>query len=66
MASMKYHRDCRKWRVFWHVTLANREVDKGSKSFKDKTLAGRFKLHCEKRAIHVKRKSCELVVHSPC
>ena len=55
MASMKYHKDCRRWRVCWHVTLPNREVDRGSKSFKDKALARKFKKHCEKRAKQLKR-----------
>jgi hypothetical protein len=44
MASMKYHKDCRRWRVFWHVTLPNGEVDMGSKSFKDKKDAQGFKV----------------------
>ena len=55
MASMKYHKDCKRWRVFWHVTLQNGQVDKGSKSFKDKALAQEFKEHCEKRANQIKR-----------
>ncbi len=55
MASMKYHKDCRKWRVFWHVTLPDGTVDKGSRSFKDKALAQRFKEHCENRAKQLKR-----------
>ncbi|AQQ71695.1 hypothetical protein SMSP2_02072 [Limihaloglobus sulfuriphilus] len=33
MASMAFHKDCGKRRVFWHVTLPNGEVDKGSMSF---------------------------------
>ena len=49
MASMKYHKDCKRWRVFWHVTLPNGEVDKGSKSFKEKTDAQAFKEKFEKR-----------------
>jgi site-specific recombinase XerD len=55
MASMKYHKDCRRWRVFWHVTLPNGEVDKGSKSFKVKKDAQQFKLHCDKRTIQLKK-----------
>ncbi len=55
MASMKYHKDVKRWRVFWHVTLPNGEVDKGSKAFKDKALAQKFKEHCEKRARQLKR-----------
>ena len=35
MASMKYHKDCKRWRVFWHVTMPTGTVDKGSKSFKE-------------------------------
>ena len=54
MASMKYHKDCKKWRVFWHVTLPNGEVDKGSKSFDEKSTAKKFKEHCEKRAKQIK------------
>ncbi len=55
MASMKYHKDVKRWRVFWHVTLQNGEVEKGSKSFKDKALAQEFKEHCEKRAKQIKK-----------
>lgn len=55
MASMKYHRDVRRWRVFWHVTLPDGTVDRGSKSFKDKALAQKFKDHCEKKADQLKR-----------
>lgn len=55
MASMKYHKDVKRWRVFWHVTLPNGEVDKGSKSFKEKKEAQRFKEHCEKRAKQLKQ-----------
>jgi hypothetical protein len=49
MASMKFHNDCKRWRVFWHVTVPDGSVDKGSKSFPDKTTAHKFKEHCEKR-----------------
>jgi site-specific recombinase XerD len=61
MASMKFHKDCKRWRVFWHVTSPDGSIDKGSKSFTDKTSAHEFKLHCEKneklfkRAITVKQ-----------
>ena len=55
MASMKYHKDVKRWRVFWHVTMPNGEVDKGSKSFKDKETAKKFKLHCEKKTTKLKR-----------
>jgi site-specific recombinase XerD len=54
MASMKYHKDVKRWRVFWHVTMPDRTVDKGSKAFKDKALAQKFKEHCEKRAKQIK------------
>lgn len=36
------------------MTLPNGEVNKGSKSFKDKSLAQEFKKHCEKRAKELK------------
>ena len=39
MALIKYHKDVKRWRVFWHVTLPDGKVDKGSKSFKDKETA---------------------------
>ena len=55
MASLAFHNDCKRWRVFWHVTLPTGEVDKGSKAFKDKSLAQKFKLHCEKREKQLKR-----------
>lgn len=45
MASMAYHKDVKRWRVFWHVTLPNGDVDKGSKSFKTKKDAQKFKEH---------------------
>ncbi len=54
MASMKYHKDCKRWRVFWHVTLPNGEVDKGSKSFKEQI---------EKKEKRLKR---AVVVEVPC
>ncbi len=55
MASMKYHKDCKRWRVFWHVTLPNGEVDKGSKSFKEKNQAQKFKEQIEKKEKRLKR-----------
>jgi site-specific recombinase XerD len=55
MASMKYHKDVKRWRVFWHVTLPDGTVDKGSKSFKDKALAQEFKVQVEKRAKQIKK-----------
>ena len=45
----------KRWRVFWHVTLPDGSVDKGSKSFKDKKVARSFKEHCEKRERILKR-----------
>ena len=55
MASMKYHKDVKRWRVFWHITLPNGEVDKGSKSFKEKKLAQKFKEQIEKREKRLKQ-----------
>ena len=55
MASMKYHKDCKRWRVFWHVTLPNGEVDKGSKSFKEKKDAQAFKDLVEKKEKRLKQ-----------
>ena len=52
---MKYHKDCKRWRVFWHVTLANGEVDKGSKSFREKKEAQKFKEQVEKKEKRLKR-----------
>jgi site-specific recombinase XerD len=45
----------KRWRVFWHVTLPTGDIDKGSKSFKDKKIALSFKKHCEKREQVLKR-----------
>jgi hypothetical protein len=39
MASMGWEKVGKRWRVFWHVTLPDGSVDKGSKSFKDKKVA---------------------------
>jgi site-specific recombinase XerD len=55
MASMGWEKTGKRWRVFWHVTLSDRTVDKGSKSFKDKKVALSFKKHCEKREQILKR-----------
>jgi len=55
MASIAYHKDCKRWRVFWHVTLPNGEIDKGSKSFKEKTNAQTFKDKFEKRENQLKK-----------
>lgn len=41
--------------MFWHVTLPAGEIDKGSRSFKDKKIALKFKEHCEKREKQLKR-----------
>ena len=49
MASMGFEKTGKRWRVFWHVSLPDRTVDKGSQSFKDKKKAKQFKEHCEKR-----------------
>lgn len=37
MASIGWEKVGRRWRVFWHVTLPNGTLDKGSKSLEDKT-----------------------------
>ena len=50
MASMNYHEDVKRWRVFWHVTLPDGTVNKGSKAFKKKTDAEKFKEKCEQSA----------------
>lgn len=55
MASMGWGKVGKRWRVFWHVTLPDGSVDKGSKSFKDKKVAQSFKEHCEKREQVLKR-----------
>ncbi len=55
MASIGWEKVGRRWRVFWHVTLSDGSVDKGSRSFKDKTTAMNFKEHCEKREKILKR-----------
>lgn len=47
MASLKYHKDAKRWRVFWHITLPNGEVEKGSKSFKEKREGLKFKQYIE-------------------
>jgi site-specific recombinase XerD len=55
MASMGWEKTGKRWRVFWHVTLPDGSVDKGSKSFKVKKVAQSFKKHCEKREQVLKR-----------
>ena len=55
MASIGWEKTGKRWRVFWHVTLPNGEIDKGSKSFKVKKVAQSFKKHCEKREQVLKR-----------
>ena len=55
MASIGWEKVGKRWRVFWHVTLPNGEIDKGSKSFKVKKVAQSFKKHCEKREQVLKR-----------
>ncbi len=52
---MGWEKTGKRWRVFWHVTLSDGSVDKGSKSFKDKKVAQSFKKHCEKREQVLKR-----------
>ena len=55
MASMGWDKAGKRWRVFWHVTLPDGTVDKGSKSFKDKKVAQSFKKHCERQEHVLKR-----------
>ena len=55
MAHMGWEKTGRRWRVFWHVTLPDGTVDKGSRSFKDKKTASEFKKHCEKKEKQLKR-----------
>jgi hypothetical protein len=55
MASMGWEKTGRRWRVFWHVTLPDGTVDKGSRSFGDKKTASEFKKHCEKKEKQLKR-----------
>ena len=55
MASIGWEKIGKRWRVFWHVTLPTGEIDKGSKSFKDKNIASKFKEHCEKKEKQLKR-----------
>ena len=43
MASMSWEKVGRRWRVFWHVTLPDGTLDKGSKSFDDKTTAEKLR-----------------------
>lgn len=50
MASMKWHNDVKRWRVFWHVTLPDGTINKGSKAFKKKCDAEKFKDRCEQSA----------------
>ena len=55
MASMGWEKTGERWRVFWHVTLPTGEIDKGSRTFKNKKIAKKFKEHCEKREKQLKR-----------
>jgi len=55
MAHMGWEKTGKRWRVFWHVTLPDGSVDKGSKSFKDKKVANSFKDHCEEREKALKK-----------
>lgn len=52
---MGWEKTGKRWRVFWHVTLSDGSLDKGSKSFKDKKVAQAFQKHCEKREQVLKR-----------
>ena len=63
MASMKYFKDIRRWRVFWHVSMLTGEVDRGSKSFRSKKEARRFKVHAENNARRLKQYSaiCQIL-----
>jgi hypothetical protein len=58
MASMGWEKTGRRWRVFWHVTLRDGTLDKGSRSFVDKTQATKFKEHCEKNEKALKQAIC--------
>ena len=42
MASIKFIKETRRWRVWWHITAASRDVDKGSKTFHTKPEAEKF------------------------
>lgn len=42
MASIGWEKTGRRWRVFWHVTLQDGTIDKGSKSFLDLVVRGAF------------------------
>ena len=55
MASLKYHKDVKRWRVFWHVTLPDGTVDKGSRSFKGRPDGERFKEKKEREEKLLKR-----------
>ncbi|MHB9071206.1 MAG: phage integrase N-terminal SAM-like domain-containing protein [Sedimentisphaerales bacterium] len=55
MASIGWEKTGKRWRVFWHVTLQDGTIDKGSKSFLDRQTADKFKEHCEKRENLLKR-----------
>jgi len=55
MASLKYHKDVKRWRVFWHMTLPDGTVDKGSKSFKGRPDGEKFKQKKEREEQVLKR-----------
>ena len=57
MASMKWHDDLKRWRVFWHVTLPDGTVNKGSKAFKKKPDAEKFRERCEESAETFKKQT---------
>jgi integrase/recombinase XerD len=54
MASLKYFKSIKRWRVFWHITLLDGTVEKGSRSFKSKTQAKLFKSQIEQKSIKLK------------
>ena len=49
MASIKYVKELRRWRVWWHIT-ADGQVDKGSRTFRDKPTAENYKTTVEQEA----------------
>ena len=57
MASMKWHDDVKRWRVFWHVTLPDGTVNKGSKAFKKKPDAEKFRERCEESSETFKKQT---------
>ena len=74
MASLKYHKDVKRWRVFWHVTLPDGTVDKGSRSFKVRQEGEKFKEKKEREEKLLKRAIMDIIyvcmdedhVENPC